>query len=120
MTNIVTVTANLGAGAEGNWLFAATGTLMSDANVAIVTPVVQGYLDSSGNMIVQTASGVTTGAALLASDNFGTGELLWNVYMNVRGVNAIHWNDFQVNFALGASQNLFTILSAAGWTPTPS
>ena len=108
MTNNVTVTASFGSGSEGRYLFAATGTLMSDTNVAIVTPVVQGQLDASGNL----------SAVLLASDNFGAGELTWNCFISVRGMSDIAVTGFQVNFALGASQNLFTVLQASGWTPT--
>jgi hypothetical protein len=107
MTNSVTVTASFGSSAEGNYLFAASGTLMSDTNVAIVTPVVEGVLDSSGNL----------SASLLASDNFGAGELTWNLFASVRGMSDISVQGFAVNFSLGASQNLFTILEASGWTP---
>lgn len=107
MSNTVTVTASFGSGAEGHFLFAATGTLMSDANVAIVTPVVEGNIDTSGNLT----------ATLLASDNFGAGELKWNCFVNVRGMSDIVVRGFVVNFALGASQNLFTILEASGWAP---
>lgn len=107
MTNNVTVTASFGSSAEGNYLFAATGTLMSDTNVAIVTPVVSGILDSTGNL----------SAVLLASDNFGAGELTWNCFIVVKGMSPINVQDFTVNFAQGASQNLFTVLEASGWTP---
>jgi len=107
MTNSVTVTANLGSSAQGNYLFVATGTLMSDTNVAIVTPVIDGVLDSSGNLSV----------SLLASDNFSPGELLWSCFITIRGLTPMNVRDFAVNFSLGASQNLFTILKASGWTP---
>jgi len=109
-SNFVTVTASLGSGAEGNWLFAATGTLMDDTNVAIVTPVVKGALLPGGTGVLS--------AALLASDNFGSGELLWNCFIQIQGLAAIHVTDFAVLFSLGASQNLFTVLKASGWTPT--
>ncbi len=108
-TNTVTVTANFGAGAEGHWLFAATGTLMDDTNIAIVTPVITGSLAPGGTGLLSSS--------LLASDNFGTGELLWNVFLDIRGVSSVDFQDFTVNFSLGASQNLFTILRASGWTP---
>jgi hypothetical protein len=108
MTNSVTVTASFGSSAEGNYLFAATGTLMSDSNVAIVTPVIDGILDSTGNMSV----------SLLASDNFGPGELTWTCFITVRGIPDIVVRDFNVNFSNGAIQNLETILAANGWVPT--
>jgi hypothetical protein len=120
MTNNVQVTASFGAGSEGNALFVATGTLMSDSFVAIVTPVVECNLDVNGNMITMLPTTTLTGALLLASDNFSTGELNWNVFMTVRGLNQVIARDFPVNFSNGATQNLFTILEAAGWTPTPS
>src|SRR5690348_15352431 len=107
MTDSVTVTASFGATAEGTFLFVATGTLISDANAGIVQPVINGILDSSGNL----------SASLVASDNYGTGELTWNVFVTVRGISPIEWTDVVINFAAGATQNLFTILKANGWTP---
>lgn len=111
-TSNVTVTANFGAGVEGNYLFIAGGTLLDDTNLAIVTPVVRGYLLPGGTGILS--------AVLLASDNFGAGELLWSSFIQIQGLPPINVNDFAVNFAIGASQNLFTILRSAGWTPTPT
>lgn len=111
-TNLVTVTANFGAGATGHWLFAASGTLIDDTNVAIVTPVIQGSLLPGGTGLLS--------AQLLASDNFGAGELLWNIFLSVKGISEIEFQGFTVNFASGASQNLFTILKASGWTPLPT
>ena len=107
MTNSVTVTASFGATAEGNFLFVATGTLVSDANAGIILPVVNGVLDSSGNL----------SASLVASDNYGLGELTWNVFITVRGMSPIEVYDVVINFSAGASQNLFAILEANGWTP---
>jgi hypothetical protein len=108
-TNLVTVTANFGAGAEGHWLIAASGTLLDDSNLAIVQPVIVGAMAPGGTGLLS--------ASLLASDNFGAGELFWNIFLQVRGQTDVNWQDFAVNFALGASQNLFTILRASGWTP---
>jgi hypothetical protein len=107
MSNIVTVTAAFGASAMGDYLFAASGTLMTSSDVAIVTPVVNGVLDANGNL----------SANLLASDNFSAGDLNWNCFVRIQGLPRIHVVDFPVDFNLGASQNLFTILTAAGWTP---
>jgi hypothetical protein len=110
-TNTVTVTASFGAlTGMGDWLFAASGTLMSDANVAIVTPVVNGSLDATGSL----------SAVLLASDNFSEGELQWNAFIRIQGLPHIHAVGFDVKFSLGATQNLFTVLEAGGWTPTPT
>jgi hypothetical protein len=107
MSNIVTITAAFGSSGQGDYLFAASGTLMTSSDVAIVTPVVNGVLDSSGNL----------SAALLASDNFGAGELNWNCFVRVQGLPIIHVVGFPVNYDDGASQNLFTVLAAAGWAP---
>lgn len=107
-SNLVTVEAALGLSGQGHWLFAATGTLMSDSQIAIVLPVQDGTLDPSGNLSVQ----------LLASDNYSAGELLWNCFAQFQGFAAIHVSGFEVNFALGATQNLWTILETAGWTPS--
>lgn len=108
MTNSVTVTESFGSTAQGYYLFAATGTLMDSTDIAIVTPVVQGTLDTSGNL----------SAVLLASDNFAPGALTWSCYVTVKGLSTIHVVDFTVAYGQGASQTLFAILSAAGWTPT--
>lgn len=109
-TNNVTVTDSLGTGVEANWLFVAGGTLLDDTNLAIVTPVVRGSALPGGTGLIS--------ATLLASDNFGTGELLWSCFIRIQGIPPIEVHDFVVNFALGANQNLFTVLKASGWTPT--
>jgi hypothetical protein len=106
MTNTVTVTAAFGTNGQGNWLFAASGTLMSDDHVAIVTPVVNDVLDSDGNL----------SAVLLASDNYSAGELEWNCFIRVQGLPLIHVVGFPVNYDDGAEQNLFDILTTAGWS----
>lgn len=107
MSNLVTVTADFGDQANGDWLFAASGTLMTSSDMAIVTPVVNNVLDASGTLT----------AALLASDNYDADDLNWNCFIRVQGIPVIHVVGFQVNYTDGAQQNLFTILSAAGWTP---
>lgn len=107
MSNSVTVTQSYGAAAEGTFLFAAVGTLMDSSDLAIVTPVVQDVLDLNGNL----------SATLLASDNYAPGSLNWSCFVSVRGVSQIHVIGFPVDYALGASQNLYQILAAVGWTP---
>lgn len=108
-TNTVTLTENFGAGAEVDWLFVAGGSLVDDTNLAIVTPVVRGNALPGGNGLLS--------AVLLASDNFGTGELLWTCFIQIQGMQPIAVYDFPVYFALGANQTLFTVLKAFGWTP---
>lgn len=107
MTNSVVVTAAFGAAGMGDFLFAASGDLITSTDIAIVTPVVNGVLDATGNL----------SATLLASDNYGANDLNWNCFVRIQGLSRIYWTDFPVNFSSGASQNLFTILTAAGWVP---
>ena len=121
--NLVTVNATLqtsyGDPGQGHWLFAATGTLMSATYVAIVAPVIDGSLDSNGQLQYTNpdTAVVSEGVPLLASDNFAAGDLLWNFFGSFSGMAAIHVTNMIVNFAGGASQNLFAILAANGWTP---
>lgn len=105
-SNYVTVTAAFTASGEGNYLFAASGVLMDSSDVAIVTPVIDGILDTDGNLSV----------SLLASDNFAAGQLKWNCFVRIQGLPMIHETGFVVNYNDGASQLLFTILEANGWT----
>jgi hypothetical protein len=109
-TNNVTVTAAFGAGTAVDWLFVAGGTLVDDSNLAIVTPIVRGNNMPGGTGLLS--------AVLLASDNFGSGELLWTCFIRAEGYPEIEVHDFPVNFSLGSSQQLFAVLKAAGWTPT--
>jgi len=118
--NFVTVTAtwsDQGAVpkyAEGNYMFIAAGTLMSSSAVAIVIPVIQGQL---------AASTPSLSVSLLASDNFSVGpppQLVWDIHIAVKGIAAISVQNVAVNFSGGASQGLFTILTTAGWVPTPN
>ena len=53
----------------------------------------------------------------IASDNFAAGVLTWDVIINVRGLPTVNMAAVPINFALGANQNIWTILSAAGWAP---
>jgi hypothetical protein len=108
--NVVTVTEAFGAGMFSDWLFVAGGTLVDDSGNAIVTPVVRGRTMAGG-------TGILT-AALLASDNYSAGQLLWTCFVRVQGLPLIEVHDFAVNFGNGANQVLFTVLKAAGWTPT--
>lgn len=120
--NVVTVNASLmdseGQPGQGHWLFAATGSLMTSSYVAIVAPVVDGTIDASGQMSwINELGQVVNGPQLLASDDFQTGALYWNFFGSFRGMANIHITNMQINFSDGASQNLFTILAANGWTP---
>jgi hypothetical protein len=111
--------------ASGNYEFVAAGQLMDSGAVAIVTPILIGQLDSLG--AISLPSGTygsagdgtpNSGLALLASDNFGAGELLWTVKIVVEGVANISASGIIINYADGATQGLFTILEANGWSAT--
>lgn len=115
-TNNVTLTATfqgrtLGTSVdalEGNFLFSPAGTLYdSTTNTLVAAQIQQGLL----------ANGVLT-VTVLASDNFASGVLNWDVHIAVRSVPFIDVPNVTVNFAAGANQNLFTVLIANGWNPT--
>jgi hypothetical protein len=113
--------------AAGNFEIVASGVLMSSNGVAIVTPFIDGQLDSLGSLSVPVGGagsagngGPGTGVSLLASDNFAAGELTWNFKIVVQGITDIVVADVPVNFASGATQGLFGVLEAAGWSPTPT
>jgi hypothetical protein len=107
--NNVTVTESFGAGNSVDWVFVAGGTLIDDANAAILTPIVRGNNMPGGTGLLS--------AVLPASDNYGTGELLWTCFIRADGYPLIEVHDFPVNFSSGSTQTLFAILKAAGWTP---
>lgn len=107
--NLVHVTAQFTDGThagEGNYQFIATGSLAESDTVALVSPVIMGSLDSAGSLAVD----------LLASDDFFAGQLTWHVIVRVRGMPEIDVSDVVVNFVDGATQGLFGILEANGWT----
>ena len=132
--NFVTVTAQWDDGnpltpsGSGNYEIVATGLLMESSAVAIVTPIILGQLDSLGSFSLLGISSPlayqnpnvepNTGIPLLASDNFAEGEFLWNFKVVLQGAANIISSNVQINYALGATQGLFSILEAAGWTPT--
>ncbi len=114
-----------GGFASGNFEFIASGSLVTTGNVEIVTPFIDGQLDSLGSLSLPAGKfgsvgvgAANSGIALLASDNFAVGLLTWNIKIIVQGVANIQQADVPINFASGATQGLFTILTAAGWNPT--
>ena len=95
--------------AEGNVIAAPSGTQWPDTSGNPIVPmVIHGYLTNS-----------TVTIQLVASDNFAAGVLTWDFIINIRGLPTISVANVPVNFALGATQNVWTILSAAGWVPQP-
>ena len=107
----VTVTADVspadGSPAEGNVVAVPNGTQWPDLSGNPSVPmVVHGTL----------AAGTCT-LVLVASDNFSAGVLTWDIIINIRGLKTVNVQAVPVNFASGATQSVWTILSAAGWTP---
>lgn len=109
----VTVTADVSPAdgtvvAEGNALAVPSGTMWPDSsNNPIVPMVVHGTLDATG----------TCTLALASSDSFAAGVLTWDIIINIRGMATINVPGVPVNFSNGATQSVWSILSAAGWTP---
>lgn len=98
------------AAAEGNVVAVPSGVEWPDTGGNPIVPaVVHGTLENGTCTIV-----------LVASDNFDPGVLTWDLVINIRGLPTVTVADVPVNFALGATQNVWTILQAAGWTPAPS
>jgi hypothetical protein len=95
------------APAEGHVVAIPTGVQWPDtSNNPIVPMVVQGTL-ANGTVTLQ----------LVASDNFAPGVLTWTFNINIRGLKTVTASDVPVNFSLGATQNVWPILAAAGWNP---
>jgi hypothetical protein len=131
--NYVTVSAQWTDGtnfAEGAFQFIASGQLMESTSIAIVTPTIQGQLDEQGSLSVRhlssplnlmnSAAAMNSGIPMLASDNFGSGELTWDFRLQVQGITSIFVTDVVLDYSLGASQGLFGILEAAGWSADPT
>jgi hypothetical protein len=93
---------------EGNYTFCPDG-VMYPAVVGggpIVPAIVHGTL-TNGSATVQ----------LVASDNFGTNVLNWALIMNIRGMPTVKASNITINFSDGATQDIWTILTANGWSP---
>ena len=95
------------ATAEGNVVAVPSGTEWPDTNNEPIVPmVVHGTL----------AAGTCT-LALVASDNFSAGVLFWDFIINIRGLPTVNVPGVAVNFSGGATQSVWALLSAAGWSP---
>lgn len=93
---------------EGHYCFVPSGLQWpsTDGMSAVVPSIVQGPFSTSFSV------------QLVASDNFTTGVLTWNVLINIRGIPTINVPDVPIYFTDGANQNIYTILTAnVGWTP---
>jgi hypothetical protein len=113
--------------ASGSFEFLASGLLQDSSYLAIVTPIILGQLDSLGSLSPLGVSSPTsmynqnaspnTGIPILASDNYGSGELLWDVKIVIGGAANIIASQIAINYQSGAEQGLLGVLAAAGWTP---
>lgn len=93
--------------AEGNVVAVPSGTMWPDANDLPIVPMVV-----HGNLELGTCT-----LQLVASDNFATGVLRWDLIVNIRGMPTVNQPGCVINFADGATQSVWDILSAAGWSP---
>lgn len=100
--------------AEGNVVAIPSGELWPDTNNNPIVPmVVHGTLGDGLN-------GGTPGEAVIqlaSSDSFAAGVLTWDIVVNIRGLPTVNVSGVVVDFSNGASQNGWTVLKAAGWTP---
>jgi hypothetical protein len=112
--NLVTVTIAAQASPvdtltpQGNYIFSPNGTEWpgTPGSLPIVPQIQSGHL-TSGTGSVQ----------LVASDNFAVGVLAWDIIINIRGLPTAIYSTVPINFASGAAQSVWDILSAAGWVP---
>jgi hypothetical protein len=111
--NVVTVTVTADASpsdvakAEGNVVAVPSGAMWPDASNNPIVPAV---------IHAQLANG-TCSLSLVASDSFAAGVLTWDFIINIRGLPTVNVASCAVNFTNGATQSVWTILQAAGWTP---
>jgi hypothetical protein len=93
---------------EGNCVFSPNGILWpsTSGNVPIV-PQIQTATLVNGTASVQ----------LVASDNFATNTLNWDVIINIRGLPTVNVQALPILYASGASQSIWDILLANDWEP---
>ncbi len=93
---------------EGTFVFSPNGILWdgTPGDTPIVPCIQQGHLVNG-----------TGSVQLVASDNFSTGVLNWDVIINVRGLPTINMSALPILFATGASQSIWDILQTNGWSP---
>jgi hypothetical protein len=111
--NVVTVTVTADASpsdvatAEGNVVAVPSGAMWPDVSNNPIVPAV---------IHAQLVAG-TCSLSLVASDNFAAGVLTWDLIINIRGLPTVNVPSCTVAFTNGATQSVWTILQAAGWTP---
>jgi hypothetical protein len=93
---------------EGNYTFCPDGVLY---------PAVAGGGPIVPAMVHGTLSAGSASAVLIASDNFGANILNWATIINIRGLPTIKASNLTINFADGATQDIWTILTNNGWIP---
>jgi len=119
--NMVTVTIAIQVGpndssAEGTFIFSPNGVLWdgTPGDTPIVPAIQQGHL-SNGTGSVQ----------LVASDNFSTGVLNWDVIINIRGMPTINFPALPILYTITVggvptatpNQSIWDILLTNGWSP---
>jgi hypothetical protein len=91
---------------EGNFVFSPNGVLWPGTPGSFpIDPAIQhGFL-----------TGGTASVQLVASDDFSAGVLTWDCIMNIRGLPTIHAYGLIINYATGATQSIWDILSSNGF-----
>lgn len=110
--NLVTVTITVQGSPidtvsqEGNFVFSPNGVLWPGTPGSFpIDPAIQhGFL-----------TGGTASVQLVASDDFSAGVLTWDCIMNIRGLPTIHAYGLIINYATGATQSIWDILSSNGF-----
>jgi len=95
---------------EGHFVFVPDGLAYPGpiGGGPIIPQMVQGYLVNGSASV-----------SLVASDNFTAGVLNYSVIVNIRGIPTVTVKQITINFSNGATQDLWTILTNNGWSPTP-
>ena len=115
--------------ASGNYQVIATGTLADSSYVGLSIAVIMGQLDSLGSLsplgisspasMYNSSATPNSGISILASDNFASGSLTYDFKLVIAGVENIIASNVAVNYSSGATQGIYGVLEAAGWTALP-
>lgn len=116
--NVVTVTvaasnspvdSAAGDFTEGNCVFSPNGTLW---------PTTLGQLPIVPRLQTATLVSGTASVVLVASDNYATNVLNWDVIINIQGLPTVNVAALPILFSAGATQSIWDILITNDWSPT--
>lgn len=93
---------------EGNCVFSPNGLMWPTVGGQLpIVPQIQHTAMVNGLATVQ----------LVASDNFATNVLNWDVIINIRGMPTVVAEALPILFSVGAVQSIWDILIANDWAP---